>query len=183
MRDDSVVTDLVIRVSGGDRQAWDALVDRYAPLIWGICRRYQLRDAHAADVGQAVWLHLAGHLDSRRDPAALAGWLAATTRRECGRVLRGTRGLPADGQELQDVPDEQTATADNELLAAERDAAPEPGVRPPARAGQRRLAMLIADPPVPYAQSAPSWAYRPGASGPAAAATWTGCAATRPSPA
>jgi hypothetical protein len=33
MRDDSVVTDLVIRASGDDRQAWDALVDRYAPLI------------------------------------------------------------------------------------------------------------------------------------------------------
>ena len=23
----------------GDTQAWDALVDRYAPLIWSICRR------------------------------------------------------------------------------------------------------------------------------------------------
>jgi RNA polymerase sigma factor (sigma-70 family) len=151
MRDDPVVTDLVIRASGGDRQAWDELVDRYAPLIWGICRRYQLRDAYAADVGQAVWLHLAGHLDSRRDPAGLAGWLATTTRRECGRVLRGTRGLPADGQEPQDAPDEQTASAEHELLAAERDAALRQAFARLPPAGQRLLAMLIADPPAPYA--------------------------------
>jgi RNA polymerase sigma factor (sigma-70 family) len=152
MRDDLVVTDLVIRASAGDRQAWDALVDRYAPLIWGICRRYRLSDAHAADVGQAVWLHLTGHLDSRRDPAALAGWLATTTRRECGRVLRGTRGLPADGQELPDMPDDQTATAEHELLAAERDAALRQGFARLPPADQRLLAMLIADPPAPYAQ-------------------------------
>jgi RNA polymerase sigma factor (sigma-70 family) len=152
MRDDSVVTDLVIRASGGDRQAWDELVDRYAPLIWGICRRYQLRDAHAADVGQAVWLHLAGHLDSRRDPAGLAGWLAATTRRECGRVLRATRGLPADGRELPDMPDDQTATGEHELLAAERDAALRQAFARLPPAGQRLLAMLIADPPAPYTE-------------------------------
>jgi RNA polymerase sigma factor (sigma-70 family) len=156
MRADSVVTDLVVRASGGDRQAWDALVDRYAPLVWGICRRYQLRDAHAANVGQAVWLHLAGHLDSRRDPAALAGWLATTTRRECGRVLCGTRGPPADGRELQDVPDEQTATAEHELLAAERDAALRQAFARLPPAGQRLLAMLIADPQVPYVSASPT---------------------------
>jgi hypothetical protein len=77
-RDDPALTDLGIRASGGDRQAWDALVERYAPLIWAICRGHQLRDAHADDVGQAVWLHLAGHLDSLRDPAPLAAWLATT---------------------------------------------------------------------------------------------------------
>ncbi|HJZ04015.1 MAG TPA: sigma-70 family RNA polymerase sigma factor, partial [Streptosporangiaceae bacterium] len=85
-RDDPALTDLGIRASGGDRQAWDALVERYAPLIWAICRGHQLRDAHADDVGQAVWLHLAGHLDSLRDPAPVTAWLA-TTRRECHRVM------------------------------------------------------------------------------------------------
>jgi RNA polymerase sigma factor (sigma-70 family) len=183
MRDDPVVTDLVIRAGGGDQQAWDELVDRYAPLIWGICRRYQLPDAHAADVGQAVWLHLAGHLDSFRDRAALAGWLATTTRRECGRVLRATRGLRADGRELQDAPDEQTTTAEHELLAAERDA----GLRrafarlPPAASDCWPCSSPTLQCPMP--RSASSWAYRSRASGPTAAATWTGCAATRPSPA
>jgi DNA-directed RNA polymerase specialized sigma24 family protein len=59
---------------------------RFAPLVWSICRRYRLADADAA--GQAVWLQLAGHIGQIRDPAALPGWLAATTRRECGRIVR-----------------------------------------------------------------------------------------------
>ena len=59
MRNDPPVTDLVIRAKNGDNQAWDALVERYAPLIWSICRRHGLGSADAADVAQAVRLHLA----------------------------------------------------------------------------------------------------------------------------
>jgi RNA polymerase sigma factor (sigma-70 family) len=87
-REDPVVTDLVTRARVGDRQAWDALVDRYAPLIWAICRSYRLGDADSEDVGQSVWLHLVKRSDKIRDPAALADWLATTARRECIRILR-----------------------------------------------------------------------------------------------
>jgi DNA-directed RNA polymerase specialized sigma subunit len=54
--DDPSVTDLVTRAANGDQQAWDALVERYAPLVWSICRRHRLADAEADDVGQSVWL-------------------------------------------------------------------------------------------------------------------------------
>ena len=73
MRDDPVVTALVTRARNGDKQAWDTLVERYAPLIWSICRRHRLADADADDVGQRVWLQLADHLDKIGDPAALPG--------------------------------------------------------------------------------------------------------------
>ena len=75
--DDPVATGLVTRARGGDRQAWDALVERYAPLIWSICRRHRLADAD--DIAQSVWLKLAAQLDQVSDPAALPGWLATTT--------------------------------------------------------------------------------------------------------
>ena len=39
---DPVVTDLVALRQERDRQAWDALVERYASLIWSICRRHRL---------------------------------------------------------------------------------------------------------------------------------------------
>ena len=90
-RDDPVVTGLVTRARNGERQAWDALVERYAPLIWSICRRHRLEAADAADAAQNVWLKLVDQLDKIRDPAALPGWLATTTRRECGRILRTAR--------------------------------------------------------------------------------------------
>jgi RNA polymerase sigma factor (sigma-70 family) len=152
MYDDPQVTDLVTRAGGRDRQAWDALVERYAPLVWSICRRYRLSCADTEDAAQAVWLHLVEYLDNLRDPAALPGWLTTTTRRECHRVQRARCKVPGDRQLLETMPDEQTATADHELLAAERDAAVrEAFARLPA-ACQHLLGLLIADPPVPYAE-------------------------------
>jgi len=97
VRDDRVVTDLVSRARNGDKKAWDALVERYAPLIWSICRRHQLGDADAADVGRSIWLQLADHMDTISDSAALASWLAATARQECGRIVRPAPGSCAAG--------------------------------------------------------------------------------------
>jgi RNA polymerase sigma factor (sigma-70 family) len=148
------VTDLVTRAKNGEQQAWDALVERYAPLIWSICRRYQLGGADAGDVGQTVWPQLMDQLDAVRDPAALGGWLATTTRRECGRVLRAARG-PQAGRNLLDaetIADQQTGIAEQELLAAERRAAlREAFTRLPPRC-QQLISLLTEDPPLPYAQ-------------------------------
>src|SRR5215470_5731120 len=83
MRDGPPVADLVTRAIAGDSQAWDALVERYIPLVWSICRGHRIDHADARTVGQTVWRQLAGQLDTLRDPAALAGWLATTTHHEC----------------------------------------------------------------------------------------------------
>src|SRR5512146_2115266 len=102
-----VAADLVARAGNGDKQAWDALVERYAPLIWSICRRHGLGDADAEDVGQNVWLKLVDQLGTIRVPAALPGWLATTTRRECGRILRAARARETGhGDDTQAIPDD-----------------------------------------------------------------------------
>jgi RNA polymerase sigma factor (sigma-70 family) len=91
MRDDPTVVALVRRAADGDQHAWNELVERYAPLVWAICRRLDLSRADIDDVGQTVWLKLVEQLGALRDPAALPGWIATTTRRECLRVLRSGR--------------------------------------------------------------------------------------------
>jgi RNA polymerase sigma factor (sigma-70 family) len=155
MRDDSVVTDLVARAGNGDKQAWDALVKRYAPLIWSICCRHQLGGADAGHVGQNVWLHLVDQLATIQDPAALASWLATTTQRECGRVLRAARGTQApDGYtaDAETTPGEAVRTVDQDLLADERrEAFREAFMHLPACC-QQLIALLTEDPPLPYAQ-------------------------------
>ncbi len=146
--------DLVTRAKGGDNQAWETLVERFAPLIWSICRRYRLGPADAADAGQGVWLRLVDRLTAIRDPAALAGWLATTTERECLRVLRAARRPEALGQVLdaENIPDEQIGMAEHELLVTERHAALlEALTRLPPKC-QRLIALLVEDPPVPYAE-------------------------------
>jgi RNA polymerase sigma factor (sigma-70 family) len=149
-----MVTELVTRARSGDKRAWDALVDRYSPLIWSICRRHRLGDTGAQDVGQNVWTLLVDQLDRIRDPAALPGWLATTTRRECLRVLRETRVPLAAGHVLDagNLPDEQAETAEQELLVAERHAALRDAFMDLPPSGQRLIALLIEDPPVPYAE-------------------------------
>jgi RNA polymerase sigma factor (sigma-70 family) len=152
-RGGSVVADLVTRATNGDKQAWDGLVERYAPLIWSICRRHGLGDADAEDVGQSIWLKLVDQLDKVRVPAALPGWLATTTRRECGRVLRAARE-PRAGYALvgEVLPDQRVATAEQELLAAERHAALREASADLPPDCQRLIALLTADPAVPYAE-------------------------------
>jgi RNA polymerase sigma factor (sigma-70 family) len=152
--DDLVVVDLVTRARDGDKQAWDALVERYATLIWTICRRYRLGDADAEDVGQSVWLQLVDHLHKIRDPAALPGWLATVTRRECLRVLSAARGSLAGGyvMDVEILPDEQAGTAEQELLAAELHAALREALRDLPLSGQHLILLLLEDPPVPYAE-------------------------------
>jgi RNA polymerase sigma factor (sigma-70 family) len=152
VRDAPVVADLLTRAGNGDKQAWDALVVRYAPLIWSICRRYRLGDTDTDDVGQSVWLRLVDHLHRIREPAALPGWLATVTRRECLRVLRERAPMASYVLDAETVPDERAGTAEQELLAAERHAALREafGDLPPR--GQRLILLLIQDPPVPYAE-------------------------------
>jgi RNA polymerase sigma factor (sigma-70 family) len=150
--DDPSVTDLVTCAANGDEQAWDALVERYAPLVWSICRRHRLADADADDVGQSVWLQLTAQLGQLRDPAALPSWLATTTRRECGRVLRAARRPQDAGYEQESIPDEQTGMAEQELLVAERHAALREAFTRLPTCCQQLIATLIEDPSVPYAQ-------------------------------
>ena len=151
-RDYSVVADLVAGARNGDRQAWDALVERYAPLIWSICRRYGISGPAAEDVVQHVWLHLVESLNDLRDPAALPGWISTTTRRECCRIRR-VQGLMADDtQVLENLPDGHAKTVEHELLMAERHATLREAFARLPLPFQRLLALLVADPPVPYAE-------------------------------
>ncbi len=167
---DPLVTDLVTRARNGDELAWDVLVDRYAPLVWSICRGYQLDRADVEDVAQCVWLCLFGHLDRIRDPAALPGWLVIVTRRECVRVRRAARRRCA-GYELDcdTVPDEQAVTAEQELLTAERHAALCEAFERLPPGCRRLLALLLADPPMPYTEISARLGVRVGSIGPSRA--------------
>jgi RNA polymerase sigma factor (sigma-70 family) len=152
MRDNLPVSNLVTGARNGERQAWDALIERFDPLIWSICRRHGLSRADTEDARQAVWLYLVGHLGSLHEPAALPGWLATTTRRECLRVQRAGRPLAGTVPDVETLPDDQARPADQELLAAERRAALREALLDLPSGGQRLIALLLEDPPLPYAE-------------------------------
>jgi RNA polymerase sigma factor (sigma-70 family) len=147
------VSDLVASAMNGEERAWDALVERYDPLIWSICRRHRLSRADTEDVRQAVWLSLVGHLGNLREPAALPGWLATATRRECLRVHRTARPLDAgEALDAETLPDDLAVAADQQVLAAERQAALREALLDLPSGGQRLIGLLLQDPPLRYAE-------------------------------
>ena len=73
---------LVHAAREGRQDAWDAIVDRFLPLVGAIIRRHRLSEADGDDVSQTVWLRLVEHLDALREPEALPGWIRTTTRNE-----------------------------------------------------------------------------------------------------
>lgn len=154
MRSDPVVVRLVGRALDGDKSAWDELVERYAPLVWSICRRHRLSKADSEDVGQSVWLRLVENLPGLREPAALPGWVATTTQRECLRLLRlGRRTEPVDPlANSKDLADEGRAAVDEDLLLQERRHAVRSAFAELSERCRRLLSLLVEDPPKPYGE-------------------------------
>ena len=150
MRDDPTVVELVTRARDGDQAAWDRIVERYAPLVWSVCRRLNLSTEDSEDVGSSVWLRLVENLGSLREPAALPGWIATTTRNECLHVLRARkRQVPVDDERL---PDHAGPASDEWLLTQERHIALRAAFAQLSERCQQLLSMLFSDPPVPYEQ-------------------------------
>ena len=121
MRDDQAVAALVARAAGQDQDAWNELVERYSPMVWGICTRYRLSSQDIEDVNQNVWLRLVEQLGNLREPAALPGWLATTTSRECLRVLRAGCWYDRSSPAPDELPDDPMI--EEGIIAAERNAA------------------------------------------------------------
>lgn len=114
---------LVKAAADGDAGAWGQLVDRFASLLWSVCRKYRLTQEDAADVVQLTWLRLLEHLDRIRDPQRLAGWLATTCRHECQALLRKSRSSLSVEPEQMDRLADDGSLVDEPLLSAEEHAA------------------------------------------------------------
>jgi RNA polymerase sigma factor (sigma-70 family) len=147
------VARLVQHAAGGDVQAWERLVDQFSRLIWSVTAEYRLVESDAADVAQTTWLRLLEHIHAIRHPDRVGSWLAATARNECLRSLAARkRVVLGHGTDTMDEVPAHGPEVDERLLATERDQTIREAMsRLPAR-WQRLLEMLMADPPVSYAE-------------------------------
>ncbi|MFZ0229715.1 MAG: sigma-70 family RNA polymerase sigma factor [Mycobacterium sp.] len=149
---DSSVAGLVRRAAEGDRRAWEGLVDQYARLIWSITVDFKLTESDAADVAQTTWLRLLQHIDRIEHPDRVGSWLAATARNECLRSLAARKRVVLGHDDVElDSAVAHGPEIDDRLLAHERDQVVRDALSRLPRRWQRLLEMLMADPPVPYA--------------------------------
>jgi RNA polymerase sigma factor (sigma-70 family) len=156
---------LVAAAAGGDQAAWNALVRRHSPLLWGVARAHRLSSADAADVVQTTWLRLVEHLPAIRSGESIRSWLATTARRESLRTLRQTaRCQPSDDI---DVPsDEDRTSVDERLLREERDGSLWRAFGRLSPSDQALLRLLAAVPAVSYAEISAALAMPIGSIGP-----------------
>jgi RNA polymerase sigma factor (sigma-70 family) len=120
--------------------------------VYTICTRYRLSNHDIEDVGQNVWLLLVEQLGKLREPAALPGWLATTTARECLRVVTAASKTERLSTRLDDsVLFVDDTVIDEEILVAERNAALRAAFAELPPRCQQLLSMLLSDPPHSYA--------------------------------
>ncbi|MEV0388866.1 sigma-70 family RNA polymerase sigma factor [Nonomuraea sp. NPDC050643] len=152
MRDDPQVVALVVQAREGGQDAWDDIVERYSPLVWSICLRYRLNNADALDVAQTVWLRLVEHLAQLREPAALPGWIAMVTQRECLRQSRAARRRQ-DTELVLDVDlKDDSAVVHEEVEQAQRDLALRSALAHLPEYCRTLLACFLSEAPLSYAQ-------------------------------
>lgn len=94
-------TALVEACLSGSQEAWVAVVDKYARLIFSVPLRFRFPRDEAEDIFQAVCVDLIEQLDCVREPAALRGWLVRVATHKClhARRKRG-REEPTDPVDL-----------------------------------------------------------------------------------
>src|SRR5262245_16571394 len=78
--------DLLSRFAGGDGSAFAALAGRYAPLVWGVCRRLLGPSPDAEDAFQATFVVLARKAHALAEGRPLGPWLHKVARDTAARA-------------------------------------------------------------------------------------------------
>jgi RNA polymerase sigma factor (sigma-70 family) len=144
---------LVASAREGDQGAWNAIVERFLPLVCALVRRHRLTEADGDDVCQTVWLRLVEHLDNLREPDALPGWISTTTRNECLRLLAARKRMtPVDPMDSGSLGGVEADVSGVELVALEERHALREGLAELPASRRELLLLLLADPPIPYAE-------------------------------
>jgi RNA polymerase sigma factor (sigma-70 family) len=109
--------ELVSRCRAGEREAWDALVERFSRYVYSIAvQAFRLPPQDAEDVFQEVFARVYEHLDSLRSDDALRPWLGQLTRRLCIDRLRAARREEPEGEVLEPADlDERLSSLDEAM--------------------------------------------------------------------
>ena len=89
---------------GPDGDAFAALVQRYGPLVLGVCRRVLRQEQDAEDAFQATFLVLARKAGSIDQPERLGNWLYGVASRVAQKARAETARRRARQQQVTDMP-------------------------------------------------------------------------------
>ncbi len=102
--------ELFRRAQQGDFDAFEALVDRFQPRVYGLARRIVGQPQDAEDVTQQTFLSLIEYIDQFRGEASVATWILRIATNHALKVLRKRRGLPTVALEVAADGEDSYAT-------------------------------------------------------------------------
>ena len=148
------VADLLLRVSDGERAAWEEVRHRYGHVVSATVRSFRLQDADALDAIQMTWLRLIENAHRVHSPERLAGWLATTARRECLGILRRAKRAPELVDAAADTVADPSAGPEQRVIDAETARTLWKLVEELSPRQRTLLRLLFTDDPRPYTEVA-----------------------------
>lgn len=118
------ISELVEAAQTGDREAYDALLQRFQPMAYALAHR-ALGDHHLAqDAVQEAALEAFVHLSQLKEPEAFPGWFRQIVFRQCTRMLRRATepwiSLEADSERLLTENNPEDIAVQEEIQATVR---------------------------------------------------------------
>ncbi len=114
--------DLLRRARHGDFEAFEALVKRFQPRVYGLTRRILRQVQDAEDATQQTFLSVIEHLDSFREESSVATWILRIATNHALKNLRKRLGLATVPLEAATDADDSYATLPHpEYIAQWRD--------------------------------------------------------------
>lgn len=90
-----------------DAAAFEVLIWRYGPMVWGVCRRQLSHVQDAEDAFQATFLALVRRPASLKKKASLPAWLHTVAYRIALRVRKQRDRNPLSDESISEFPDEE----------------------------------------------------------------------------
>ncbi|MFD0345713.1 sigma-70 family RNA polymerase sigma factor [Kitasatospora aburaviensis] len=110
-------TTLVLAAQAGDRQAKEALVATWLPLVYNVAGRAMDGHADVDDVAQETMIRALDGLGGLRDPESFRSWLVAITMNQVRRRFTGQQQSPVGGlDESWEVVDPRADFTDLTIL-------------------------------------------------------------------
>lgn len=94
--------EVVRRVRDGDGEAYRILVERYAPLVFAVVRRYCDEPSDAEDLAQEIFVRAYEGLDGFRGDASFGSWLYRIAVNRCRDQVRDPRREERSLQALEE---------------------------------------------------------------------------------
>jgi len=93
--------DLLRRAREGQWEAFEELVSRFEPRVFGLTRRILNQRQDAEDATQQTFLSVMEHMDRFREEASVATWIIRIATNHALKILRKQRGLKTVPLETQ----------------------------------------------------------------------------------